>query len=67
MILSILYNFLLRYKRPISAAQQEKMFIFYGTTETQEATDNKGCSFTHILSSVCEENGGAVQILQIER
>ena len=34
--------------------------------ETQEAADSKGKSFTQILSSVCKENSGAVNILEIE-
>ena len=41
------------------------MFILHGTMETLPAEDNKGRSFTQILSSVCEENGGAVDILDI--
>ena len=41
------------------------MFIIHGTMETQPATDGK--SFTQILSSVCNENGGAVDILDIEK
>ena len=43
------------------------MFIFYGQLETLKAADNKGRSFTQILSSVCDENGGAVDILEIEK
>ena len=43
------------------------MFILYGTLETLTAEDNKGRTFTQILSSVCKENGGAVNILEIEK
>ena len=35
--------------------------------ETLTAEDDKGRSFTQILSSVCKENGGAVDILEIEK
>ena len=56
-----------RAKEKITAEQHEKMFIFYGTLETLTAEDNKGRTFTQILSSVCEENGGAVDILEIEK
>lgn len=53
-------------ERPeIGPAQQKKMFIFYGTLDTQEATGDPGRSFTHFLCSVCEENGGAMEILEI--
>merc|ERR550539_1228256 len=55
-------------ERPkIGTAQQNKLFIFYGTLETQEATGEPGRSFTHFLCSVCEENGGAVDILEIAK
>ena len=43
------------------------MFILYGTMETQKAEDRKGETFTQILSSVCQENGGALNILEIEK
>ena len=43
------------------------MFILHGTMETLTAEDDKGRSFTQILSSVCKENGGAVDILEIEK
>ena len=58
---------LFRSKEEIRTTQHEKMFIFYGTLETLPAADNKGRSFTQILSSVCDENGGAVDILEIEK
>ena len=58
---------LFRSKENIRAEHHEKMFIFYGTLETLPADDNKGRSFTQILSSVCNENGGAVDILEIEK
>ena len=51
----------------MDVAQHEKMFIFYGTMETQTATDDSGRSFTSILSSVCKENGGAMEILEIAK
>ena len=35
--------------------------------ETLSAEDNKGMSFTQILASVCKENGGAVDILDIDK
>ena len=56
-----------RAKEKITAEQHEKMFILYGTLETLTAEDNKGRTFTQILSSVCKENGGAVNILEIEK
>ena len=43
------------------------MFILHGTMETLSAADSKGRSFTQILCSVCKENGGAVDILEIEK
>ena len=43
------------------------MFIIHGTMETLTATDGKGRTFTQILSSVCKENGGAVDILEIDK
>ena len=43
------------------------MFIFHGTMETLSAADIKGKTFTQILSSVCKQNGGAVDILEIEK
>ncbi len=45
------------------------MFILHGTMETLSAADIKvkGRTFTQILSSVCKENGGAVDILEIEK
>ena len=42
------------------------MFIFYGTLETHQATGDLGKSFTDFLCSVCEDNGGAMEILEIE-
>ena len=48
------------------ADQQEKMFILDGTLETLPAEDKKGRSFTQILSSACKQNGGALDILDIE-
>ena len=54
-----------REKEMITPEQHKKMFILHGTMETQPAEDNKA-SFTQILSSVCKENGGAVDILKIE-
>ena len=42
------------------------MFVFHGAMETLPAADHNGRSFTQILSSVCNENGGAVDILKIE-
>jgi len=57
----------LKAKEKITAKHQEKMFIFYGTLETLTAEDNKGRTFSQILSSVCEEYGGAVNILEIEK
>ena len=53
------------YKEKITPEQHGRMFILHGTMETLPAEDNKGRSFTQILSSVCEENGGAVDILEI--
>ena len=50
----------------IRPEHQEKMFILNGTIETFFAEDGKGRSFTQILSSLCRENGGAVDILEIE-
>ena len=49
----------------ITPEQHKKMFILHGTIETQPAEDNKK-SFTQILSSVCKENDGAVDILKID-
>ena len=59
--------FVFRIKEDIKREHLEKMFIFYGTMETQGAEDGNGRSFTQILGSVCNENGGAVNILEIER
>lgn len=42
------------------------MFVFHGSMETLSAEDNKGRSFTQILSTVCNENGGAIDILKID-
>ena len=56
-----------REKEKIQRKHQERMFIFHGTMETLTAADSKGGSFTQILSSVCKENGGAVDILEIEK
>ena len=55
-----------REKEMITREQHEKMFILHGTMETMSAEDNKGRSFTQILCSVCKENGGAVDILEID-
>ena len=52
-------------KEVIEVAQQEKMFIFKGTLETLKATD--GLSFTQVLVEVCQEHGGALPILDIEK
>ena len=52
-------------KEAIEVAQQEKMFIFKGTLETLAATD--GLSFTQVLVDVCQEHGGALPILDIEK
>merc|ERR550532_3475165 len=43
------------------------MFIIHGTMETLTAADGKGRTFTQILSSLCKDNGGAVDILEIEK
>ena len=51
----------------IKREHHERMFILHGTMETLTAADGKGRSFTQILSSVCKENGGAVDILEIEK
>jgi len=55
----------LKEKKKIENLQHEKMFIVYPTLETQEATAEPGRSFTHFLCSVCEENGGAIEIREI--
>ena len=52
-------------KEVIEVAQHEKMFIFKGTLETLKATD--GLSFTQVLVEVCQEHGGALPILDIEK
>ena len=62
-----LFYFLFRKKGPITDAEHQRMFILQSCTETQKATDEKGSSFTHILSSVCKENRGAVPIQQIAK
>ena len=56
-----------RNKEKIKLEHHERMFIVYGTMETLTASDSKGGTFTQILSSVCKENGGAVDILEIEK
>ena len=43
------------------------MFIIHGTMDTLTAEDRAGRTFSQILASVCEENGGAINILDIER
>ena len=43
------------------------MFIIHGTMDTLTAEDRAGRTFSQILASVCEENGGALNILDIER
>ena len=50
----------------ITPEQHKKMFILHGSMETLPAEDNKGRSFTQILSSVCQANSGAVAILKID-
>ena len=55
-----------RNKEKIKREHQERMFILHGTMETLSAEDTKGRSFTQILSSVCNDNGGAVDILELE-
>ena len=57
----------LRGKEIIRREHHERMFILHGTMETLTAEDGKGGTFTQILSSVCKENGGAVDILEIEK
>ena len=61
-----LFN-LFRDKVEITAEHHQRMFILHGTLETLDAEDRKGKSFTQILSSVCKENGGAVDILEIDK
>ena len=55
----------LKGKEAIEVAQQEKMFIFKGTLETLAAKDR--LSFTQVLAEVCQEHGGALPILDIEK
>ena len=50
----------------ITPEQHNKMFILHGSMETLPAEDNKGSTFTQILSSVCKANGGAVDIVTID-
>ena len=58
-----------RDKETIKPEHHERTFIFYGTLETLPAEDGNGRrkSFSQILSSVCKENGGAINILDIEK
>ena len=56
-----------RGKEIIKPEHHERMFILHGTMETLTAADDKGGTFTQILSSVCKQNGGAVDILEIEK
>ena len=60
-------NLFFRGKAKIEREHHERMFILNGTMETLTAEDDKGRSFTQILSSVCKDNGGAVDILEIEK
>ena len=62
-----LFSLQFREKTKIENPQHEKMFIVYPTLETQEATAEPGRSFTHFLCSVCEENGGAIEIREIAK
>ena len=56
-----------RDKEMIKPEHHERTFIFYGTLETLPAEDGNGRSFSQILSSVCKANGGAINILDIEK
>ena len=60
-------DFVFRDKKIIKPEHHERMFIIHSTMETLKATDGKGRTFTQILSSVCKENGGAVDILEIDK
>ena len=60
-------NMFFRHKEKIKREYQEKMFILHGTMETLSSEDSKGRTFTQILSKVCKENGGAIDILEIEK
>ena len=62
----LLLNIFVRIKEKITLEHHRRMFILHGTMETLDAADSKGKSFTQILSSVCKENSGAVDILEIE-
>ena len=55
----------LQEKKVLEVADQEKIFTFKGTLETLAATD--GMSFTQVLVAVCQEHGGALPILDIEK
>ena len=67
-ILMHTFNILLfRGKETIKPEHHERTFIFYGTLETLPAEDGNGRSFSQILSSVCKANGGAINILDIEK
>ena len=55
----------LQEKKVLEVADQEKIFTFKGTLETLAASD--GMSFTQVLVAVCEEHGGALPILEIEK
>ena len=55
----------LKQKKMLEVADQEKIFTFKGTLETLAATD--GMSFTQVLVAVCQEHGGALPILEIEK
>ena len=56
-----------RGKETIKPEHHERTFIFYGTLDTQPAEDSNGRSFSQILSFVCKANGGAINILDIEK
>ena len=55
----------LQEKKVLEVADQEKIFTFKGTLETLGARD--GMSFTRFLVEVCQEHGGALPILDIEK
>ena len=55
----------LQEKRVLEVAEQEKIFTFKGTLETLAASD--GMSFTQVLVAVCQEHGGGLPILEIEK
>ena len=55
----------LQEKKVLEVAEQEKIFTFKGTLETLPADDKM--SFTQVLVAVCQEHGGALPILEIEK